>query len=326
MSNRERILAAGVALLVGLIGVRWFVDRVIQEPLRLKDAELATLSEQVMKKQQELQEAQDAEFDIRDWQSRALPADMSLAQPLYLDFLQDSLALAGIHRPQLLPVSVERRANHYSVLRCPINVKCTLDELTRFMNEFYATDLLHNFRNISIKPSPDHKGVVEEFDVAMTVEAVSLHDAVADDSLPGVDEFQQEPKPLAEELTLFASKNLFQPTELKKPAPPIVARARPPAPEPDERGDYYINATLRHGSVGTVTFFNKKTKKELELHEGDKIEISGLKNAKVVEVSPPKVLLQVDGSLALGVLGGDLKSLVIQGPVMAERSGKNAEE
>lgn len=326
MNSRERILAAGVLLLFGYVGVKWFVDRVIQGPLNQKELELTAIMDQVAEKQRDLQHANDAEYDIGVWQAKALPADLTVAQGQYYAFLTESLSLAGVERPSVNPATaLPKQGQDFVLLPFTINMDCTLTELTQFLHEFYSSELLHQIQKLSIKPVLD-RGKANEFNVIMLVEAMSMHDALAKDGLPGMELFPDEPRPLPPELTLFAKKNLFQPTAFKKPAPVTPVRTPPPPPKPDERGDYVVNAATKQADVGMVGLINVKTKRELALKEGDKLEINGL-NATVVEVQPPKVLLEVDGNLALVRVGRDLKSLVIQGPMVAGRhDGDRSEE
>lgn len=309
MNKRERMLAICVALLVGTLSVQWFVKRVIQEPLSQKDVQLVALMDQVKTKQAELQRARDAEFDLRQWRDRALPGDVGLATALYQEFLHQSLARAGVERPSVSPSATMTHGDDYIQLPCMIRADCTLQQLSVFLNEFYSTDLMHQIRSLTITPR-SQKGTAETFDVTMKVEALAMKDATAEDKLPGVEE-RDKPLPLPKEYTLFAAKNVFQPTRLEKVAPPRVARATPPPTVRDERGDYEVSMAREENGIGTVGFRNTKTKRETILDEGELLEIGGL-TAKIADVKPPTVYLEVDGALASVRVGRTLNNLVMQ--------------
>ena len=79
MNQRERILAVGVALLLGYFPVQWTVRSQFLEPLRTRDGELERLTTQVEQKRQDLKKAKQSALELERW--RALGADHVIVNP-----------------------------------------------------------------------------------------------------------------------------------------------------------------------------------------------------------------------------------------------------
>ena len=98
MNPRERMLAIAVAVIVGGLGLRWFVSERILAPIDAKEAEVAALEQQVQQKTGEYDAIQRSLAELTEWRDRALPADTAVAQTLYQEYLTKLLASAGFEK------------------------------------------------------------------------------------------------------------------------------------------------------------------------------------------------------------------------------------
>lgn len=309
MNNREKILAAAVAILFAYMGLQWIVTKRIIEPLRAKDVELANLELSMKTKEAEVTKAKQAEADVENWKSRALPQKTDLARTLYQDYLRTLCADAGISNTTTTSTRPNARGTYFT--RLPFTLRapgCDLMQLTKLLYAFYSSDILHQIRRISLKPVIE-RGRLREFDVTLSIEAISMSDALAKDDLPKLKAPPKgtpapPPKRPITDFELFAKKNPFQPSRFIK-SDEIV---RSTEPDHDERADYYVFGTVVEDGVGKVLLKNSKAGKILKVPVGEEVKIGGLQ-AKVVEVLPgQRVVLQVGSQLGSVVPGRSLAS------------------
>ena len=324
MNQRERALATITALVVGCVILQWVYAAKIRDPLRVLDTNRASILEQVNVKQRELMDCQDAQFDLENWRKLALPADVKLARTLYNKALFDLLLKAGIEEPKIDPSPVQEvkgkasrsvvgrgRAtdNYYVVLPYQVTVRCSLEKLTRFLHGFYSANLLHRIENMGITPSVKD-GSLADFSVSMTVQAISMYDALTKDSLPEASDDKviwrkDQTRPL-EQYALVAAKNFFQPTQIVKNgdsvAPTVALK-----PERDDRKDLKVTAAHVIDGIGELWVRHQKTKELIIVNEGQELNVSGMR-AIVKSVSPSQVLLEVNGKVGAVRLGRYLDS------------------
>jgi hypothetical protein len=297
-------MAIAVSCLLGYLAIQFVVKKNILEPLRAKDAEITNLVSQVAAKQKELYAAQDAEYDIRSWQARSLPADLSLAQTLYQDFLRQLLEEAEISRPKIAPSAPASQGNHYRRLPFLITARTGLAQLTRFLHSFESAGYLHQIRRLAIKPVVT-EGKLDGFDVSLSIEAASLPDATTEGKLPKKPERPPLKVPTLADVGVIAAKNVFQPTSLVEASVEVVEEAK--TEEKDERSSIYLTATLEENGVAKVWLTNRETNERSIIAEGEPISIGGMKGT-VVEISAREVLFRVDDKVGAVRLGNNLAS------------------
>lgn len=295
MNQREAILAG----VMGLIAVAYvapkLADRFFFAPVRAKDQQLDNLQQQVKLKQKQLAEAQDNEYDLKSWATKALPADPHVAQTLYEQYLHQVLGDLDIRQPLVTPTAPQARNDHY--LRLPFQVRafCSLEQASDFFHAFYSTPLFHQIRHVSLKP------VMREgrqgFDLNVQIEAVSLRDAVAKDRLPATVDAKKLRRDRARELAIVVDKNIFQPTR-------FVDRDRPPPPR-DDRGNIYLTGSVSVDGVAHVWLTNRREDRRFVVAQGANVDLAGIR-AQVSEVAPDHVVLTMDGQRGVVRLGQSL--------------------
>ncbi|QDT17571.1 putative Ig domain-containing protein [Alienimonas californiensis] len=114
-----------------------------------------------------------ASLRVNDARSQSLPADVSYAERLYPQWLQDLATISGWEevRTELRPVQA-RRDEQFRPVRVELRGLATLAELDLFLRRFRRTDLLHRI-NSSKVASPSEVGDAP-LDVLIEAEALSL--------------------------------------------------------------------------------------------------------------------------------------------------------
>lgn len=296
MNSRERWMTIAVAALLGFVAVRWVALRMVLEPLEQRDGQIAALSQQIATKQDELMLARDAEFDMNVWRQRALPADLARAQTLYQEYLRAWLAKENIDKPKIAPASPIRRGTDIVRLPFSISFRCDLGQLVRLLGQFYSSGMLHQIRRLSLRPfveTDQLKGI----DVLLAIEAASMHDAMTKEGLPTA---KARPLRVNPSTSVFASKNLFQPTHLAPMEAVVASDAKKSAP--DHRADTVVTAALVVDGVSRVWLMNNKSQERLVISQGQAFEM-GPNQGKLLFASPREVVVEVNGergSIRLG--------------------------
>jgi hypothetical protein len=297
------MLLIGFGAVVGL-WLLWTVVRSrIVEPLRQRDDQIAALAADVAAKERLLNRARRAAEEVEAWRLVALPGDVSLAQTLYLDQLRRTLERSGIERPTIRTSRPIKRGEDYSRIPVGVEARCQLNEITSFLRQLDEAPTLQQIRRLRIQPVVKD-GRIEAYDCSLSIEALSMPDALAKDALPTREVAQavlaKRPPRADHDFQLFAAKNPFQPTEIvdrgQRRDPPDAPRTR------DERGDYYLVAAVTVDGHSEVWLRNRSNNARKVVPEGGAIEIDGFQG-KVLKVSPDSVLLQVDdrvGPLSIG--------------------------
>lgn len=303
MNARERNLLIGLGAVVGA-WILWTVVRSrIVEPLRLRDEQIVALASDVAAKERQVERAKRAAERIEQWRLVALPGDVSLAQTLYLDQLRRTLERSGIERPTIRTSRPIKRGDDYSRVPVGVDARCQLNELTSFLRQFDEAPILHQIRRLRIQPVVKD-GRIEAYDCSLSIEALSMPDALAKDRLPTREDAEavlaKRPPRADHDFQLFAAKSPFQPTEIvdrgQRREPSESQRTR------DERNDTYLVAAVTVDGASEIWLRNRSSNARKVVPEGGAIEIEGFQGT-VLKVSPDSVLLQVDdrvGPLSIG--------------------------
>jgi hypothetical protein len=92
VNARERLLAIGLGTVVGGWLLFTTVKGRVIDPLRAKDGQILALQSQIQTSQTQLADAQRGAMELSSWRKASLPADDSVAQTLYLDFIRRLLS------------------------------------------------------------------------------------------------------------------------------------------------------------------------------------------------------------------------------------------
>ncbi|MBS0204692.1 MAG: hypothetical protein JSS49_17445 [Planctomycetes bacterium] len=160
MQRREQYLLIGLVAAV----VLWFggglVSSQIMGPLRDKQAELTRLETKNDESTKSLLLLAKQRKNLSDWTRRSLPPDPVKgknrpsalnAQRLYQDWLHDLAQLSGFDDLKVLPdrTSVSKD-NVYVSVSVKIEADARYEQLCRFLDRFYRTDLLHRVASLRV--------------------------------------------------------------------------------------------------------------------------------------------------------------------------------
>jgi hypothetical protein len=251
------------------------------------------------------------------WKKRSLPSDYRKAGELYQKWLS-LLTVDKLRNAEITPMTVQTNRGIYTVLPFRIEAKGTLDQLTRFLFEFYSADYLHKVRQLTSTPT---KGS-PELTLVMTVEALCLTGAVSQDKLPEakskrlvhgtLDDYlkaivrrRMEGTRYADTGGLFAS---YAP-ERPKVIPPELKKEEPIRPEPrgiDPSEFTYVSAIHEVDGLPEVWLSVRTEARTLKLHEGDPFEV-GTVSGKIarIRIQELEVEIEVDGGRRFRVDFGD---------------------
>jgi len=210
-------------------------------------------AEELRALQAEATRPQEAKAHLDAWKKRALPLDEKAAQSLYQNWLRQTWQRVGLRVKDVKPVTVKQGKGPDKTLvylSLPFTVKgtWTLDQLTRFLFEFYSAGYLHKIQSLNIKPTEDGKALELDFSIEVLL-------------LPGAergDKSKEKPeRPLLSSLADYqksiVGRNLFAP--YKEPPPPVVRDdthkrdVRPPDPPPKRPPYDHSKETIVSGIV-----------------------------------------------------------------------------
>jgi hypothetical protein len=179
MKMREKILMGAVLLLVLAMGGNWVFEKTMQGPISDRRKTIERLNSELEKKEDDYRRALQASEKLDRWNEQSLPAADTFAGSLYQEWLQEEVSRTGFKEPRIdssEPVSLKGVYWRYGyTLRC----QGTLEQLTRFLYDFYRADFLHQIPKIAVKPMPRSGNL----DLTFTIEALALADAEQNEQL-----------------------------------------------------------------------------------------------------------------------------------------------
>lgn len=167
MQRREQYLLIGLITAVLLWQGAVQLDAWLLEPLRVKQAAFEKLQTQISETNTKLLQLARQRKNLNDWKKRSLPPDPIKAkqrpnalnaQRLYGDWLHDLAELSGFEELKVSSdvISVSRD-NVFVSVHIKIEADAHYEQLCRFLERFYRTDLLHRVTALRIQ-SPEAEG------------------------------------------------------------------------------------------------------------------------------------------------------------------------
>jgi hypothetical protein len=316
MKKRERVLVGVTGALLVVVGGA-YLFRGGGKSLSELRTERDGLEKDLQKLTAQAQPGKTATEQLNLWKKRSLPSDYRKAGKLYQEWLS-LLTVAKLHNAEITPMTAQTNRGIYTVLPFRIEAKGTLDELTRFLFEFYSADYLHKIRQMSSTPT---KGS-PELTLVMTVEALCLSGAASQDKLPEAKSKRLEHGTLDEYLKAIVRRRLegtryadtgglFASYAPEPPPPPVRKKedvvVTPPPPRGIDPSEFtYVNAIHEVDGLPEVWLFVRIEGKTLKLHEGDPFEV-GTVSGKIarIRIEELNVEIEVDGGRRFRVDFGD---------------------
>jgi hypothetical protein len=305
MQRRERMLALGLGLVVGLILLYWGYGQ-YSSMFSRRERDLANVEAAVSKKDTQFRRIEKAKARRRELEKRSLPTDKTEAGNRYGDWLL-SLVNGKLTEPSVAPRMLPR-AKGYEGHGFEVNGEGSLEQIAKFLYDFYSANHLHQVTSLNLKPM-DKTGKLK---LTMQVEAIALPGTSRKDTLttePGdnlaLDSYSDYQKAIV-------GRNLF--AEYKAPAPP-TAVARAPEPTFDLAKLAYLT-NIGHGvdNRPTAWVHERNTNKTTRLFVGDEFQIAGIKGkVQNIDIDGPHIELLIDDKT---VIFSQYKSL---GETLADR-------
>jgi len=158
LRRREKILAAVAGALMVLLMFR--VALVLgRASVGASGRSLAELRAVRDKKQEELarhrravEQAEQAALKLAEWQRRSLPSDPTAARAQYQDWLRELVEQIEFQQRDVFSGEPQSRQGIYTVFPFRIQGRASLEQVVRFLYEFYQAGHLHKVRRLALHP------------------------------------------------------------------------------------------------------------------------------------------------------------------------------
>lgn len=309
MQKRERWLAtiAGVLL---LLAAGQFLYGTVQAAFDERHARLNDFEKEAGDKQAMIARGQRARGRLKEWQRRSLPSDLELARSLYQNWLVGLVDQASFARARVNSSPVVTKRGVYYRLPFTVSGQGTLEQVTRFLYDFYKADHLHQVWRLNLKPIESGEAARKpaELDVLLSIEALVLPGADRRSELASAPADRLAWGKLEDYLKPIVERNVFAPFS---PAPPAVAQSDPTAaaaqpPDFDTAKHAFVTAVLDVGGKPQVWLNVRTTGELLKLDEGDEFQV-GTFRGTIERIGALAVEILADGRRQLVPLGKSLR-------------------
>lgn len=159
MQRREQILLAGLLGAVVIWQMSGFVSSVVFGPFETRREDYQRLQKAVSQKNDTLMMLVKAKKSLADWKSRSLPPDddKNTKQPtaydagrLYLQWLTDLAQLCDFESLKVTPGGQTPKGGIYISVIVKLDAEVRYDQLARFLDLFYRTQLLHRISKLNV--------------------------------------------------------------------------------------------------------------------------------------------------------------------------------
>jgi hypothetical protein len=326
LGKREKILAGAVGALVLLVVGQLLYSSLFSEgrqslgELRRQRNELRR---RVEAHQQTVEQAKAALARLARWEEASLPRKPDAARSGYQAWLRGLVEKIGFRGADVLSLDQTRR-EAYTGYPFQVQGDASLDQIVRFLHEFYSAGHLHKIRRLSIVPI----GSGERFNLAVSIEALALPGADREDTLTesnsdrlrlaSLDEYRARiNRRLMEGTRYVETGGLFAswqpppkpPDPPRPPTPPPRPPTPPPTPPPPPAFDHsryaVVTGILEVDGRPQLWLLAQTTGTRYELGEGEEFRIGGA-SGKVVRIGPREAEIDIGGRRRLLTVGQNL--------------------
>lgn len=304
MTRRELTLAAVVLGMLALWGGYYLLGK-HRHTLGTEQAALLAAQEQLRDAQFAIARGEAASQQLAAWQERSLPENREAAQTLYRDWLLGTLREAGLTADNVKPELRPARTLAYTSVGYAIEAHGRLESVTRFLYQFYSSDMLQQITRLVLRPATDPS----QLSVRLSVEALIVPGATHTDSLPDSTVDQSRLAKLDDYVNSVTERNLFAVYRPPRPPrPPVVHREPPAPPKFDDAGQAYVTAIVQNGDEPRLQAWItvRTTGEVLRLFAGDQLKV-GLLEGQIVSIGPRSLVLETDDHRFVIELGHNLR-------------------
>ncbi len=238
------------------------------------------------------------------WEAQALPSDKDEARLLYRSWLRETVDRAEFRGVKFDPGESRTQRDIYTVFPVTVHCRATLEQLTRFLYDFYSAGHLHRISLLTIKPDQG------DLDLSISIEGLSLPGADRKDKLNAGPAGRLAFEEFSDYRDAIVERNLFA---AYVPPRPVVKRrpreSRPPPPPPPPRPPAFDHTkyTVVTGITGVdgrrqAWIEVRTTGKKLQLFEGETFS-AGPVTGTIRHIGQQNVEIEVDGKQRLVGIG-----------------------
>ncbi len=165
MNSREKLLSIVVGSLLLLVPIVYFGDMYLDSLDNLQSTITATKTK-IGDQETDIAIGIRKSEDLQMFEERALPWDADVAKRVYQAWLLDLCdKRIGFDGPEVSYGATKYDDEKFATHSATVSCKGDIEQMTRFLHEFYETDLLHYFDNISVRPSSDKRELSLVFNI-----------------------------------------------------------------------------------------------------------------------------------------------------------------
>jgi hypothetical protein len=209
LTQRERVLAAGVGLVIALFIGNYFYTS-IRKGFEAKQAKISTLQEQVEQQKLQMTAGIVAKSKLNRLVAESLPSNDERARAEYMEWLIDLAEQAGLSDP--LPRSIDEAVEKgvYRSFKFNLTGTGTVETATKLLHAFQSKDYLHRILRYDMRPMTN-SNPPNRLTISMDCEALALMIAKPDQAPPASNS-PRITKPLESYIATIAGRNIFAPT------------------------------------------------------------------------------------------------------------------
>ena len=295
MQKRERNLAIVVGVLVALVGLQ-YVYSGISGMFVAREDKITALEKEVSEKQLKQQRGVRAKNKLRDYENRSLPPNSEVARTLYLNWLNGLIDKSKLTGSVASP-EPRRGRSVYTELTFSYVGEGTLEQLTRFLHEFYSVDHLHQITSLTIKPASDGK----KLDLSVAIRALSLPQAPPSTKLEAEKSDRLAFGDVAAYTKAIPGRDFFT---AYTPPPTVTPPSENKTPPFDAAKHTAITGVIE-GDKKQAWLVDRTTGKLLQLAEGDEFNVGSIKGT-IERIDGRQVEFVAEGKRMTLAVGGFL--------------------
>jgi hypothetical protein len=283
MMNRKNLMLLVLGVILAFYAGEWLLDKLLTAPLDARNAKTKVLEGDLQKRKAELAKARQAGKKLSDWERQSLPSDTEVARSLYQGWLLELVNHVGLADPNVNSNEPASYKGQFTTLGFSIRGRGTLEQLGKFLFEFYSAGHLHQIQSIVITPLQK----TGELDLSITIDALALPGADRKDRL-SAERSDRLASAKPEDYRSIVQRNLF-----------AVGGGLDPTDQT------YLSAVNYVDGEPEAWFTLRNSDELLKLRKGSRLEI-GQFSGKLIEIDDADVILESDGQRWLLTIGDNL--------------------
>jgi hypothetical protein len=202
--NRNSLLVVALAGIGLYFGGEFVWHSYVEGPLEQKQSDKEKLREKVQKKKKDLAKAKAAAKKLEVIERSSLPSDHEIARSLYRTWLVQLVEKSQFQAPHVESGPATSRKGFYESLGFSVRGKATLQNLVRFLFDFYRMGHLHRIQQLSLTPV----GKTGNLDVIISIEGLILPGVERKDTLATGTSNRLHHRALAD-YAIISQRNIF---------------------------------------------------------------------------------------------------------------------